>query len=198
MRASGSAQVDGVAIAAVDFIPELYEKRQFRPAWANQSNVEATLRAIDSSDEQGLNPGDFHAGQIAQVRQRLATKGESDLDARADFELLMSDAFVRLAYQMLYGKVDPVALDSDWNYGGPLLDQDPATVINQHLDAGRLGKLIPRLEPEDAYYTGMKAALNRYREIEAAGGWPSIPEGSKLEAGNIQGVRTYSIKGKCD
>ncbi len=46
----------------------------------------------------------------------------------------MSNAFVRLAYQMLHGKVDPEALDSNWNYGGPLLDQDPATVINQHLE----------------------------------------------------------------
>ncbi len=183
MRANGSAQVDGVAISAVDFIPELYEKRQFRPAWANQANVDAALKAIDSSDEQGLSPRDFHTKQIAQVRQRLSKKGMADLDARADFELIMSDAFVRLAYQMLHGKVDPVALDSNWNFGGPLLDEDPATVINRHLDAGTLDEIIPQLEPDDPYYKGMKAALKRYREIEAAGGWDSIPDGPKLEAG---------------
>ncbi len=193
MRASGAAQVDGAVIAAVDFLPELYEKRQFRPAWTNRANVEAALKAIDDSAEQGLSPRDFHAKQIAEIRRRLAHKGESDLEAQADFELIMSDAFVRLAYQMLYGKVDPVALDSNWNYGGPLLDKDPATVINQHLDAGSLDKLIPRLEPDDPYYTGMKAALRRYREIEAAGGWARIPEGPKLEAG-MQDERVAALR----
>jgi murein L,D-transpeptidase YcbB/YkuD len=193
MRATGSAQIDGVAIAAVDFIPELYEKRQFRPAWTNRANVDVVLKAINASAEQGLSPRDFHAEQIARARQRLAEKGMSDLDARADFELIMSDAFVRLAYQMLYGKVDPEALDSNWNYGGPLLDQDPATVINQHLDAGTLGELIPRLEPEDPYYERMKAALKRYREIEASGGWASIPDGPKLEAG-MQDERVGALR----
>ena len=179
MRATDAAQINGASIAAVDFIPELYENRQFRPAWTDQTNVDAALKAIYTSSEQGLNPSDFHAEHLDEA---LANP-KPDLDARADFELLMSDAFVRFAYQMLFGKVDPVALDADWNFGGPIFEEDPATVINRHLDAGTLAELIPRAEPEDPFYQQMKAALKRYREIEAAGGWSTIAEGGKLEAG---------------
>ena len=189
MRATGSAQIDGASIAAVEFIPELYENRQFGPAWTDQANVDAALEAINASTEQGLTPSDFHAEPLAQARQ----KAMSDLDSRADFELLMTDGFVRFAYQMLFGKVDPQALDANWNYGGPIFEEDPASVINRHLDAGTLAELIPRTEPEDPFYEKMKAALKRYREIQAAGGWSTIPEGGKLEAG-MQDERVGALR----
>jgi len=178
IQAKGSGEIAGASIAAVDFLPRLYEKRQFNPAWSNKGNVEALLEAIESSDEQGLTPSDFHAEQLAAMG-----KSAQDPDARADLDILMTDAFVRLAYQMLFGKVDPEKLDADWNFDELILEQDPATVINESLDSGKIGELIADLEPKEPYYESIKAALKRYRQIEANGGWPQIPEGPKLKAG---------------
>lgn len=188
IQAKTTSEIAGAPIAAVEFLPELYEKRHFNPAWTKKANVEALVKAIEASGEQGLTPSDFHVEKLAELAESA-----NDPDAQADLDVLRSDAFVRYVYQMLFGKVDPEKLDADWNYGELILKRDPAAVINESLGRGEIGDLIASLEPKDRYYETMKAALKQYRKIEADGGWPQVPEGGKLESG-MQGDRVAAVR----
>ena len=179
-------RVQGAPIAAVDFIPDFYRLRRFEPAWTDQDNVEALLAAIKSSPEQGLNPADFHAEALDEMRARLAS-GSDDPAALADFDVLMTDSLVRLGSQIVDGKLDPAALDSSWNFGERVLDTEPVVLANEAIESRGVGQLLRDLEPKHPFYGELKAGLAKYREFEAKGGWPELPDGPSLKPGMEDG-----------
>ncbi len=182
IRAGKPLRVQDSPIAAVKFIPKFYELRNFKPAWTDKANVEALLVAVQASPEQGLYPADFHAAAIEDMRSRLSEQ-QADAAALADFDLLMTDSFVRLGSQLVDGKVDPEALDAAWNFGQRVLDQDPEPLVNEAIESGKIAMLLQELEPRHQVYIDMKATLAKYREIAAKGGWPQLPDGQALKLG---------------
>ncbi len=180
--AGKSVSIQGAPIAAVDFIPDFYRLRSFEPAWTDQDNVEALLAAVEASPEQGLNPADFHAEALDEMRARLAG-GTDDPAVLADFDVLMTDSLVRLGSQIFDGKLDPAALDSSWNFGERVLDTEPIVLANEAIESRAVGQLLRDLEPRHPVYGLLKTALAKYREIEAKGGWPELPDGPALKPG---------------
>src|SRR5262245_50523807 len=96
-------------IAAVGVLPELYERRGFRPAW-NPSRIDALMAAIEGAALDGLDPADYHIAELQRLRESAEEPGEL-----ADLDVLATDALVRLAYHLYLGKVDPEKLDAHWN-----------------------------------------------------------------------------------
>ena len=182
IRAGKPLRVQDAPIAAVKFIPKFYELRNFKPAWTDKANVEALLMAIQTSPEQGLDPADFHAATLEQVRSRLSEQ-KGDAGALADFDLLMTDSLVRLGSQLVDGKLDPEALDASWNFGQRVLEQEPEPLVNEAIESGNVATLMRDLEPQHPEYAEMKATLAAYREIAAKGGWPQLPDGPALKLG---------------
>src|SRR5262249_45832747 len=122
LHGGGKLVIDGDPIASVVVLPELYERRDFRPAWTSPAVADDVVRAIRESADAGLAPADYHLAAIERLR--AATPQTPETQARLD--LLMTDGAVRLAYHLRFGKVDPEALDADWNLESNLGDVDPA------------------------------------------------------------------------
>ena len=172
----GKVVIDGEPLSFVIALPELYERRGFRPAWGNAAVVDQLLRAIRESADDGLDPADYH---LAAIEHLQPTTPESE--ARRD--LLLTDAAVRLAYHLRFGKVDPEALDANWNMTSDLGGVDPATALQQAIDQSRMYEALEALKPRYPFYTRLHDALAEYRRIAAAGGWETIPAGGPLKPG---------------
>lgn len=170
-RKIGSAE-----IAGSEFLPKLYAALNYRPVWT-PSNVEVLSKAIARSWEDGLAPVDFHADYV-----KAAQSGKAAGDA-ADREVILSDALVRLLYQLYFGKVAPNGLDPNWNFARPVLTEDPVGPIAAALQSGDIAGLIDKVTLKHPLYVELKALLQQYTDFEARGGWPTIPEGPALKPG---------------
>jgi murein L,D-transpeptidase YcbB/YkuD len=179
MHGGGKVVIENEPLASVIVLPELYERRGFKPAWTNPAVVDELVRAIRESADDGLDPADYHLAAIERLR--AATPPTPERQARLD--LLLTDAAVRLAYNLRFGKVDPEALDADWNLEGDLGGVDPVALLQQAIDQGRVHQALEELKPRYPFYTRLKAALVEYRRIAAAGGWSAIPAGGPLKPG---------------
>ena len=171
--------VGGDALASVVVLPEFYERREFKPAWTTPAPVDDLLRAVHESAAAGLDPADYHLAAIERLRATMPVTPE----VQAQLDLLLTDATLRLAYHLRVGKVDPERLDPDWNLTSDLGNADPATLLQQAIDQGRVYQTLSDLKPRYPFYTRLEQALAEYRRIADAGGWPTVPAGGPLKPG---------------
>jgi murein L,D-transpeptidase YcbB/YkuD len=163
------------------FVNGLYELNGNRPLW-NKASRDAFFSAMDSLNEDGLDPTEYAFPEIATYLEReqqvpLTPAGRLELD------LLFSEGLIRALYNLAFDKVDPVALDSDINFAQPLYGADLAPLLVKHITEGNIAFLLDKARPEQSAYANLKQGLDQYREIQASGGWPTIPEGKTLKHG---------------
>ena len=171
-----SRKVGGVEIAGHAFIPKLYAALGYQPVWTNGAMIDALSRAIARSWEDGLTPSDFHAEYVKAAV--LAPPQNA-----AEREIVLSDAFVRLLYQLYFGKVVPNGFDANWNFARPVLTEDPAQAIAAALKAGDVQGLLEKVMLKHPLYIELKALLQQYTAYDVSGGWPTIPDGAPLKLG---------------
>jgi murein L,D-transpeptidase YcbB/YkuD len=185
LRATGTLTVGPARIASVIVLPALYERRNFRLLWTDPDTVEQLLRAIQESDQDGLDPRDYHWAALQQLRAQLAAEAASGPEVVVNFDLLLTDSLIRLGYHLLFGKVDPEALDANWNLARDIGDLDPVTAIQKAVEAKAVASLLADVKPKHVFYQRLKAALAQYRAMQAAGGWQPVPAGPTLQRGMI-------------
>jgi len=185
------ATVEGAPIAAVALIDELYARRSYEPAWTDPAMVEQIFSQVLRSVEHGLNPEDFHAKQLG-ARLNPGPRGDDPM-FRADTEILCSDAVVRLAITLQYGKLDPSNFDPAWNFSRQIVREDPLAYFNRVLDTKTVALTLATLGPQNPYYRNFQNGLREYRSIMAAGGWPNVSAGPVLEPGS-RGARVAELR----
>ncbi|MBI2752113.1 MAG: L,D-transpeptidase family protein [Betaproteobacteria bacterium] len=183
LRAGRDVIVDGARIAARRLIPEFYEHRGFRPAWTRREQATALLASIGASRGHGLDPADYHAAALRRLLADTTTGAHALSDA--DRELLLTDALIRLAYHLHFGKADPRELYSGWTFTRSLGAIDPVQALEETLAAPRLDEAVERFAPQLPAYRHLQQALARLRAIEAAGGWPQLRTGHALKPGML-------------
>ncbi|WP_295559364.1 L,D-transpeptidase family protein [uncultured Hyphomicrobium sp.] len=170
--------VGDVPIAAYEFLPKMYAALGYRLAWTNEASVAALKDAIKRSWEDGLTASDFHDQIVAAHAPSTAT------DTRAiETDIILSDALVRLLYQLFFGKVSPNGLDPHWNFSQPMLSDDPVKIISSAIAAGEIAALVERARVDHPAYKALKATLQSYTQYDVAGGWPIIPAGAPIKPG---------------
>jgi murein L,D-transpeptidase YcbB/YkuD len=183
LRLLKTLKIDEASIASTIVVPDFYERRAFRPAWGKRSSVDDLFRAIRDSEADGLDPGDYHLTTLERLRHALDGNPRPMPATLADFDILLTDAVVRLGYHLMFGKVDPERIDPSWNMSRDINGFEPAVVIQQALDSDALYQTIDYEKPTHAFYSDLKASLARYRAIKAAGGWSRVPAGPPLKLG---------------
>jgi murein L,D-transpeptidase YcbB/YkuD len=180
-RNRGNLVIAGEPISSRRVLPALYERRTHLPVW-NQTNLDQLLAAIDASREEGLTPAHYHRRGVFEYAEFLR-RGTGDDERRAEYDILATDAYIRLAYNLFFGKADPSELDPDWNTRRQLQGEDPVAFLQDALDTGRVKAALEGLSPHQPYYRRLITALATYRAIEAGGGWPRVPDGPTLKPG---------------
>ncbi len=178
LRAGRVLRVGGVTLSARTLIGDFYEARAFEPVWRDAAHVTALIEAVNDSTRHGLAPSDYGIDALVGL---AAADGNAVRGAERD--LLCTEALIRLAYHLRFGKVDPRQLYRDWNYSRTLGRLDPRTALQALITAPDMKAAVGSYAPRIAAYHQLQAALERYRAIEAKGGWPRVGAGTTLRPG---------------
>ncbi len=182
LTTSGAATVHGADVAMTDLLRQFYSRRQYRPAWTQPQIAAQLRRALADSYDDGLDPADYHLPLL----EELSSQAEADsaiATVRGQYDILMTEALLRLGYHLSFGKVEPQSFDPQWNYGRTLARIDVAGEIERAIAAQDVYQRIEALKPTHRLYVSLKQELARYRDIEAHGGWPLFPAGPTIKPG---------------
>jgi L,D-transpeptidase YcbB len=180
-----------------------YQGRGFVPAWSNEGglfpeNAEEMLAALRISADDGLRPEDYH---LADLERRVAAaKARLDPVDLAELDLLLTDAFLNLASDLRYGRVNPRTA------GGcappepgkePPPEESLAARLETALEERQVRSSLESLVPQSEGYRTLRLALAFHRGIVARGGWPTVPEGPTLRPGE-RGERTAALRARLE
>lgn len=175
--------VDGHEIASVILLPAIYREHRYAPVWHNPRAVEQLLGAIRDIGEDGLNPADYNLAALERLLLRQSRQVTPDATLDANLDLLLTDSLIRLGYHLNFGKVDPEALDPDWNMTRYVEDLEALVQQAHAIDSGNVDQLIESLRPAAPKYAQLKAALASTRKLQQDGGWAPVPGGDTLKPG---------------
>jgi murein L,D-transpeptidase YcbB/YkuD len=170
-------------ISGIIALPMLYEQRNFHPAWVDTGNIEALLRFIGEMDREGLDPADYHQQELTDLKRKLEQTQNPDPQQMAEYDIILSDALVRIVYHLLFGKVDPERLDTNWNIYHDIEGIDPAARLQELIDSPDIYQALREILPDERFFVLMRNGLKQYRQIADSGGWPTIPAGQVLREG---------------
>ena len=180
---TGNLNIGYVDVASKQILPELYERNNFQLIWQNLENVNDLLNELKNIEEDGLNPEDYHLSTLLVQKLYLDLSESPEPSLLANHDILLTDSLIRLISHLYFGKVDPENLHPSWNMARKINDTDPVETIERTLRSAQLATALKRIRPQLRSYNLMKAALKKYREIQEAGGWETIPEGPTLQVG---------------
>jgi murein L,D-transpeptidase YcbB/YkuD len=174
----GGRTIANARIASFEFIPSLYKELGNQLAWTKPENVAALKDAVKRSWEDGLLSVDFHDKMVED-----STAQDAGDPGAVDRDIVLSDALVRLLYQLYFGKVSPNGLDANWNFARPALSDDPVKIIAASILEGNVAGLIEKAKLDHPFYRALKATLQAYTQYEVSGGWPQLPPGPAVKPG---------------
>ena len=175
------SRVAGRDVADRWFLARFYERRQFTPAWVEWAKINQLLDAIAASERHGLHPEDYHLGTLRQLASALGPGTRPE--PATELDILATDALVRLAFHLRFGKVNPERIESTWNFSRDMGEVRPVASIQALLQADDLAAAVEALAPDGLHYRALMAHLVEYRAIAARGGWPVIGAGETLKLG---------------
>ncbi|MDZ5647084.1 L,D-transpeptidase family protein [Nitrospirillum sp. BR 11828] len=157
-------------------LARFYRARGLKPLWVDHGEATATARAaltvLAHADEEGLNPNDYSAAALTGQQGHLDSP-----EAQASFESGLSLALVHYASDVSVGRIIPTLADPELVIDRPPFDR--AQFLAAVAAAPDLAPLLAGLPPHRPEYAALKAALAHYRQMKAAGGWPTIPPAPK-------------------
>ena len=91
------------------------------------------------------------------------------------------------------GRVDPATIHTQWVANRRNVDM--VAVLEAAVTAGDPAGALRTLLPPQLGYARLRSALARYRRIAADGGWPAVPGGPTLHAGDV-GDRVAALQAR--
>jgi murein L,D-transpeptidase YcbB/YkuD len=177
------ASVDEERVHASRVLPAFYERRLYLPVWSSGGRPTGAatelLSVIGGVGSEGLEPEDYHLGALSELRASAEAGGGAA--TLADFDLLMTDAFLILGAHLVSGRVDPETFDAEWV--AHRREVDLAETLERALAGDGPRRTLDDLRPRHVEYRRLADALATYRGLAEAGGWPSVPDGPVLRPG---------------
>jgi murein L,D-transpeptidase YcbB/YkuD len=177
-----------------DTLLRQYSQRAYRPYWISEkafpTRVLYILRQFLLARSHGLQPDWYHASELQRLLDGVLT--DSDINADHDellarMDVLLSDGLLQYARNLRYGVFDPVRLDPAYHLPvrRPGLREflEPLTVPD-------IASYLRNIQPREARYHALQAALRQYRTMRLAYRWPRIPAlgVDKIEPGDTSSI----------
>lgn len=170
------------AHALTEALIGFYVQRQYRPVWGDTKRLQQLIEALESLEEDGLNPQDYQVDQLRLALPLLSDDSPEAVPMRVADELRATNAYLRALYHLYNGKVDPAGIAPQWNftlqYMAPLAG---GVRLDDSIESGQITALFEKTRPLHATYRSFKAGLTYYRQLAERGGWPSLPVGPTLQ-----------------
>jgi len=180
----------GEIICGLQVIPMFYQQRQYTPVWFGMDGLHPTAKAlveaIRRSDQDGLDPSDYHLEAIDRLLEELSAgpfpPDESRAHQWADLDLMLTDALLLLGSHLSGGRINPESLHADWLITPRSLNM--LEVLNATADADHMLDALYQLRPAHTGYTLLKSALQHLRRLAEQGGWPRFESDRTLRPGD--------------
>ncbi|HYH39166.1 MAG TPA: L,D-transpeptidase family protein [Azospirillum sp.] len=165
-------------------VRRVYAGRESRPLWLDTDgkpapSVAPVLELLRAAGAEGLSAAEYHADILAAALPDADTAEE-----RVALDLLLTDAVMKYAAHLRAGRLPPKTISPDY------AEVKPPSIDAAALAVRAAGTADPRAVLAEAMpvrpeYAPLRAALARFRALEAAGGWPAVPafRVAKLEPG---------------
>ncbi len=177
---NGELTVSGIKLGVPEIVRNFYQYNNYQPTWKDKGKIKVLLKHINNSYKLGLSPEDYLQNEL---KSRLNKMFKSDRE-KAELDILLTDALVRLAYHLKFGKVVPSTLDPDWNVRRAFTSDDQVAKLHYALrSSDKLQQQLEKISNIGPFYQGLIDALARYRDIEVQGGWQPIPAGQTIKPG---------------
>jgi L,D-transpeptidase YcbB len=158
-----------------DALRRFYNERGFAPAWLDESGAGpqalALADALQEVAAQGLEPQRYAPAPAMPAafddRPQWPT-------ALADRDLQLSYAFLRVAQDLLEGRLSPRGASAYWP-ASPAPETDGPSLLQAAIGEAGPRAVLASLAPEHPQYAALLRALEEYRAIAAAGGWAPLP-----------------------
>jgi murein L,D-transpeptidase YcbB/YkuD len=151
----------------------LYEGRTGSPFWLDR--VDNVTRVIAEAASEGLDPTWYPLAAIAYRAPDTTAEG---LAAR---ELLLSDALLRYATDVRYGRMRPNGVRGEAEYTPA---PDGVALVRWVAESPDLEGALGQLPPQHASYRRLRDVLKTYQTALAEGRrWPVVPDGPSLRPG---------------
>lgn len=172
----------GLPLLSASLLAELYAHVDYAPLWQSREMVEALWELADVAYQEGLTPSDY---PLDLLRSILPDSGlPADPEARTRVDLLATEIFLRIGYQLRFGKVDPASYFAEWNFDKPLLEgEERAEFIVEILRSDSVADALELITERGMLFDDLVALLAELRRIEAAGGWGTVTTGATLRPG---------------
>jgi len=173
-------------------LADIYNKMGLRPLWVTKDGpgrqAAILLAVLKNSSADGLIPEQYHVDRITSLWRGNTAEELVDLDTH------LTLAFILYAHDAQHGRAPHgEGRPSSPDQTGAAPPFDALALIRSALSSPDLEQFLANLLPRHQYYKNLRAALPRYRDLAAAGGWPQIASGPSIHPGE-QDVRIPPIR----
>jgi murein L,D-transpeptidase YcbB/YkuD len=166
--------IGGGKVFNISELQKAYSHNHYEPFWVKAKRVSEFVSQLEHCDLDGLQPSDYH---LKRIKILLSSRNVHD---RARLDILLSDAFMLYVSHIQTGKTDPVKIDPQWHVIPT--EKNPLNFLYR-VSGSSVKEIYAELVSMLPYYHGLKWQLQRYRKMEAGGGWKPIREGEMLTPG---------------
>lgn len=169
----------------IEFYQELYDfynSRNHKSIWFGENEfkikVDPLLEEIEASYHEGLNPDDYHLSFIKETLEIKDIFNNEYRDLRAVTDIILTDAYLKLAAHYLSGKIDPNIIKKDYNLNHDNLEIQK--LLSELLSDDNLRQKLKEQLPKSDNYQYLKEKLYYYRDSGKIKSWPKISDGEIL------------------
>ncbi len=147
--------------------------------WLNGARMDSFLQRMGRAHFDGLNPRDYPAGSLLELRSSL---NADDPDDAARAELYFSAFYIAYAADLKTGRISPQMVDP--NLFRTRKTIDGLRVLTEMAKQADPGKGLSGFEPRNNHYQVLKRILKAYTTaVEEDISWPVIGQGATLKPG---------------
>lgn len=156
-----------------------YQQTSNNPVWSANGVLDGQADSmyyyVMHADESGLLPADYHSVALDQAMKRIREDASAKKDATlwAQIDLLMTDAFMKMATHLRFGTGprDSITLRKDSVYSDTLLANYLNSALHQHI----IGATLRAQEPQHNGYQLLKSAWANFKGRYSDMKWDSLP-----------------------
>ncbi|TVP45340.1 MAG: murein L,D-transpeptidase [Halomonas sp.] len=152
-------------------ITDFYQLRAEKPAWQTVSAVESLVDALNSLENDGLMPADYHAEMLLDDFQRSQAGSEI---AQAAFDIKATQSLLLALDHLERGKVNPRDVESDWDASLPERGYSLLRVMHA-VEDGELENALALARPSSHEYQQLRNALKQHYQLANLGSAPYLP-----------------------
>jgi L,D-transpeptidase YcbB len=163
------------SIRVPEEVLDLYRDRGYQPLWVNDEGLNGPgaelLELLRSAHEEGLPADRYHAERL------------DGMDDPSQLEVALTSMVLRYATDLVRGYRDPADAEVDWLI--PRAEAPGRAFLGRLEEGEPPAQLLEELRPGSPQYARLVTSLRHYRQVEEAGGWPTLPDDVTLEEGDV-------------